>query len=192
MRTAAHLKGIPLQFSFVKIPSREHQSDVYAALNPSRSVPTLSFTLDNGTDVIIRQSIAILEFFEDSFPHLPPLLPPASDLLGRVRVRKLVNNISNDVQPPTNMRILNRVRDMNGDADRWAEELMYAGLSAFDQVAREKAGIYSHGDEVTWADIVLAPAVENAIRYGIDLDLLPTVKRIYNNLKQLEAFKLGD
>jgi len=69
---------------------------------------------------------------------------------------------------------------------------MGLGLAAYDKVAEGYAGKYSVGDEVTMADVVLAPAVEAALRYGIELESLPTIKRIYESVKGLEAFRKGD
>lgn len=69
---------------------------------------------------------------------------------------------------------------------------MGRGLEAFDKVAEGYAGKYSVGDEVSMADVVLAPAVEGALRYGVDLDGFKTVKRVYENVRGLEAFKKGD
>jgi maleylacetoacetate isomerase len=34
--------------------------------------------------------------------------------------------------------------------------------------------------------------VEAALRYGVDLESVPTVKRIYEGVKGLDAFKKGD
>jgi len=192
VRTAAHLKGIPLAYSFIHLVKDEQSSASYTNYNPSASVPTLVFTDKNGGEIIIRQSVAILEFLEEYFPKSFPLLPPTSDPIGRARVRELVNIITNDTQPPTNLRILRRVRALNGDGETWAKELMAAGLQAYDRVAEKYAGFYSVGDGVTMADVVLAPAVEGAIRYGVDLDKLPTVSRVYHKIRQLDAFRKGD
>lgn len=69
---------------------------------------------------------------------------------------------------------------------------MGKGLEAYDKVAEGYAGRYSVGDEVTLADVCLAPAVEGALRYGVDVERLGTVWRVYNEIRGLEAFKKGD
>jgi len=194
VRTAAHLKGIPLEYSYIHLLSNEQSAPTYTVHNPSASVPTLSLTTTTGEQVVIRQSIAILEFFEEYFPDTPRLLPPQSDPINRAKVRELVNIIANDVQPVTNLRILKRVKKLGGETapGEWAKDLMATGLGAYDKVAEKYAGVYSVGDEVTLADVVLAPAVEAASRYGIDLEGFPTVKRVYEKIRGLEAFTKGD
>ena len=42
------------------------------------------------------------------------------------------------------------------------------------------------------ADIVLAPTIEAALRWGVDFTVLPTVWGIYARLKGLSAFENGD
>ena len=56
----------------------------------------------------------------------------------------------------------------------------------------ESAGIYSEGDEVTMADICLAPTIEAGSRWGVDFDSLPVTWKIYERLKGLPAFEMGD
>lgn len=190
VRTAAHLKGIPLSYSYIHLLKNEQTSTEYTSVNPSGSVPTLSLRTRDDRQIVIRQSIAILEFFEEYYPGTPALLP--SDTMKRAQVRELVNIISNDVQPPTNLRILRRVKGLGGDSAQWAKDVMSAGLKAYDELARGCAGMYSVGNEVTMADVVLAPAVEGALRFGVILDDIPTVKRIYSAIKTLDAFRKGD
>lgn len=192
VRTAAHLKDIPLEYTYIHLLKDEQSSPTYKLSNPSASVPTLSLTDKDGHEIIIRQSVAILEFLEEYFPDRPSLLPPPSDYIGRARVRELVNIIANDTQPPTNLRILKRVKKLGGDVNVWAKELMREGLRAYDKVAEKYAGIYSVGNEVTMADVVLAPACEGALRFEVDLDEFPTVSRVYKRIRELEAFRRGD
>ena len=192
VRTAANLKGIPLEYTYVHLLNNEQCTPAYTACNPSASVPTLSLTDKDGNEIIIRQSVAILEFFEEYFPDRQPLLPPPSDYIGRARVRELVNIIAGDLQPPTNLRILKRVKGLGANVKTWAKELMTEGLRAYDKVAEKYAGEYSVGDEITMADVALAPACEGALRFSIDLEQFPTVSRVYKRISVLEAFKKAD
>jgi maleylacetoacetate isomerase len=194
VRTAAHLKGIPLEYSYIHLLSNEQSAPTYTSHNPSASVPTLSVTTTSGEQVVIRQSIPILEFLEEYFPDTPHLLPSPSDPINRAKVRELVSIIANDVQPVTNLRILKKVKKLGGDKApaEWAKDLMEKGLAAYDKVAEGYAGRYSVGDEVTMADVVLAPAVEAALRYEVVLENYPTVKRVYEEVRGLDAFKKGD
>src|ERR1700710_2185301 len=156
IRTAANLKGIPLEYTFINLLKNEQSSPSYTSNNPSASVPTLSLTDKNGDKIVVRQSIAILEFFEEYYADKPALLPPTNDYIRRARVRELVNIIASDTQPPTNLRILKRIKSLGGDSAAWAKELMTAGLEAYDKLAEKYSGLYSVGDEITLADVVLA------------------------------------
>jgi maleylacetoacetate isomerase len=192
VRIAANFKRIPLTYKYVHLLKGDHVSSKYVSINPSASVPTLVVKSTPNGEIVIRQSIAILEFLEEYFPENPALLPPRNQVAQRAKVRELVNIIACDVQPPTNLRILTRVKRLNGDMTVWAKELMVAGLKAYEALAATCAGDYSVGDEISLADVVLAPAIENALRYGLELDEFPTVERIYKNVKDLDAFRDGD
>ncbi|RVX68356.1 hypothetical protein B0A52_07356 [Exophiala mesophila] len=197
VRTAAKLKNIPVRFHYVNVRKDEQFKEEFLQLNPNGTVPVLTVTpKDQGAQKVpsfsIKQSVAMLEFFEEAFPDRTPLLPPVTDVVGRAHVRDLVNLVAGDVQPPTNRRILLRVKELGGSMEEWALQLMGNGLKAFEEMAKPLAGKYSYGDTLTLADVVLAPAVENGVRYGVDLNKLPTVKRIFQHISSLEAFKAAD
>ncbi|PYH95574.1 thioredoxin-like protein [Aspergillus ellipticus CBS 707.79] len=192
---AAHLKGIPLEYSYVHLGEREHHKDEYKdELNPSASVPTLVVHHPNGEKTIIRQSMTILEYFDERFPDKNPLLPPLSAWQDRIKVRDFVNIIAIDVQPVTNSRICKRVRavqDKVEDQIDFARQAFTDGFKAYDALIAESSK-YSFGDQVTLADVVLVPTVDQAIMYRLPLDFTPNVKRVYDALKELEAFKAAD
>jgi maleylacetoacetate isomerase len=192
VRTAAHYKNIPLTYSYIHLLQSDQTSPEYTLTNPSASVPNLTVTSSGSPSIVIRQSIPILEFLEEYFPNTPRLLP--ENPVERARVRELMNIIACDLQPVTNLRILKAVKKLGGEQApaEWAKKWMGRGLEAYDKVAEGYAGKYSVGDEVSMADVVLAPAVEGALRYGVDLDGLKTVKRVYENVRGLDAFQKGD
>ncbi|KAJ9652822.1 hypothetical protein H2198_007952 [Neophaeococcomyces mojaviensis] len=190
VRIAAHFKGIELEYKFIHLLNNDQQSSDYIGLNPSKTVPTLVIR-ENGKELLIRQSVAILEYFEERHPELPKLLPPASDPEARAKVRELVNIVACDIQPVTNLKVLNKVRPLGVEAQEWQHEWMSVGLEAFEKVVQLSAGKFAVGDEVTMADAVLAPAVDNAIRFKVDISRYPTVARIYGESGKLEAFQKG-
>jgi maleylacetoacetate isomerase len=198
IRTACQLKGLGnhLTYTYINLLQDAQSTPAYKSTNPSASVPTLTVTFPSRPEnkIIIRQSIAILEFLDEYFPDTVPLLPPKDDVAGRAHVRELISIIASDTQPVTNLRILRRVEKLGGDKGAWAKDLMEEGLKAYDAVAEKYAGKYSVGDEVTMADVCLAPAVEGALRYGVNVEGLGTgtVWRIYEAVRGLEAFRKGD
>lgn len=118
-------------------------------------------------------------------------------------MRNLVNILSCDVQPITNLRILAHVDKLGGRRADWAKQYLQSGLEgfpntqvkltvAYETLVVESAGMYSMGDEVTMADICLAPTIEAGLRWGVDFGLLPTTWKIYERLKVLPAFENGD
>ena len=193
VRIAARLKGIEIKSRFISVNKGEHLKADYERVNPNRTVPTL-IVRSGGSEIQIHQSVAILEFLEEANIGATgvSLLPPATDLAARAHVRELAALITCDIQPPTNQRILKRVRALGGNAEDWANDIMTAGLKAFEELAAPLAGIYSHGDQVTLADVALMPAIENAVRYGVDLAMFPTINRVYQHAKDLDAFRLAD
>lgn len=190
VRIAAHWKGIELNYKFIHLLKDEQKSAEYVGLNPGKTVPILVIRED-GQEVLVRQSVAILEYFEERHPDLPKLLPSSSNVIGRAHVRDLVNIVACDIQPVTNLKILNKVRPLGVEANEWQQSFMAAGLETYEAVASKIAGQYSVGDEVTLADVVLAPAVDNALRFKVDLTKFPTIERIYKELASLEAFRKG-
>lgn len=191
VRIAAHWKGIALNYKFIHLLKNEQQGDDYVSkYNPGKTVPTLVIN-EEGKQHLIRQSVAILEYFEERHPELPKLLPPVSDPLGRAKVRDLVNIVACDIQPVTNLKILNKVRPLGAVAEEWQHDFMSAGLEAYEKVVEGSAGKFSVGDEVTLADVVLAPAVDNAVRFKVDISRYPTVERIYKEGQALDAFQKG-
>ncbi|KAJ5153607.1 Maleylacetoacetate isomerase [Penicillium coprophilum] len=192
---AAHLKGIPLDYTYIDLGTKDHTTEEYKASNPSASVPTLVVTSANGEKIILRQSMTILEYFEERFPDISPLLP--SGLHDRVQVRDLLNIIAIDTQPTTNSRIVQRVkgiRDSREDQIEFAKQAFTDGFRAYEGllVKQAREGVYSFGDTVSMADVVLVPTVDQALLYHVDLDFVPNVKRVHTALKELEAFKAAD
>ncbi|EXJ91578.1 maleylacetoacetate isomerase [Capronia epimyces CBS 606.96] len=194
IRIAAHIKGIPLEYRYIHLVKGEQHGSEYTALNPSESVPTLIVTDAKSGDIVtkIRQSIAILEYLEETTPDLPRLIPGIGDAVGRARVRELVDIVACDIQPVTNLRVLRFIEPLDVEAQVWQSHFMTLGFYAYEGLLRESAGMYSVGDELTIADCVLAPAVDGALRFGVDIKgQFPQTWKVWENLNEVEAFKEG-
>ncbi|GKT43575.1 maleylacetoacetate isomerase [Colletotrichum spaethianum] len=183
LRIALNLKSIPYTIIPINLLKDEHLSSSHRALNPSATVPLLVH--HSATDFKVTQSVAALEYLEETHPFLTSLLP--QNPKSRAVVRSLVNIIACDVQPVTNMRIMRRVRALGGNAEQWNRELTGDGFSAYEAVAREWAGRFSMGDEISMADVCLLPAYWNAERFGVDLSGYPTIRKVVENLKDHPA-----
>ncbi len=52
---------------------------------------------------------------------------------------------------------MNRVEALGGDRKAWAQTTIIKGLTAIEALLAESAGKYCVGDEITLADVFLAP-----------------------------------
>ncbi|RMD43696.1 hypothetical protein DV735_g1428, partial [Chaetothyriales sp. CBS 134920] len=188
VRIALALKGIQPEYKFVHLLKNEHQTSDYGQINPNHSLPTLIVSEDGKEIAKITQSLAILEFLDETIPDITPLLPPASDPVARSKVRTLADIIACDVQPVTNLRVVNRVKAAGLDLNEWQTHFMNAGFEAFEKIAAPTAGKYSYGDTVTLADCALFPAIHRAGRFNLDFSPYPNIQRIAENLEALEGF----
>lgn len=194
IRIAAHLKNIPLEYKYIHLVKGEQHGEEYVTMNPSESVPTLIVKdAQTGQEVArIRQSVAILEFFEEVEEGDVKLLPSKSDPLARAKVRELVNIVACDIQPVTNLRVLNFIKPLDIEAKMWQQHFMTLGFRAYERLVESYGGEYSVADEVSLADCALAPAVDGALRFGIDVaGEFPHVWKVWDTIRQLEAFKKG-
>ncbi|KAL2857990.1 glutathione S-transferase [Aspergillus pseudoustus] len=197
LRIALALKSIPYTPVHINLLKGEQSGPDNTAVNPSATVPTLiiKFPADAGTEsktVKITQSLAALEYLEETFPDKGThLLPPSSDPEARAIIRTLSSIISCDVQPVTNLRILKRVAPFGVDRAAWSKDLIEDGFAAYEAIAERSAGVFSVGDAISIADVCLIPAVWGAERVGVDLTKYPTIRRIAEALEKAAAVRDG-
>ena len=188
VRIALNLKGVvPDERTFVHLRMGNQRAQDYLALNPQGLVPALA--LDDGT--VLTQSLAIVEFLDETHPQ-PPLLP--ADPGGRARVRSIALAIACEIHPLNNLRVLNYLigtlvvsRDQK---DGWYRYWIDVGFEALEKsLSRDPAtGRFCHGDAPTLADVCLVPQLANARRFSIDLSPYPTLVRIESECNALPAF----
>ena len=187
VRIALNLKGIAPERAFVHLRHGAQREDDYLALNPQGLVPTL---VTDGGDVL-TQSLAIVEWLDETFPN-PPLLP--SEATGRARVRSLALAIACDIHPLDNLRVLTYLTGTLGidEAQRtgWYRYWIDVGFEALEaRLSREsQTGRFCHGDAPTLADICLIPQLANARRVEFDFSPYPTLLRIEAACNALPAF----
>jgi len=63
-----------------------------------------------------------------------------------------------------------------------------AGLAALEARARDSAGRFLVGDDVSLADVLLVPQLYASRRFGVPLDAYPTLLRVDAECAQLAAF----
>jgi maleylpyruvate isomerase len=186
-RIALNIKGLKPREVFVHLvrDGGQQHAAAYKALNPQEMVPTL---IDDG--VVLGQSLAIIEYLDETHPE-PPLLPP--DPLGRARVRQIAYAVACDIHPVNNLRIRQYLTKEMGQSPEavaaWYKHWIDEGFAAIETLlAAPGTGTYCQGDQVTLADICLVPQVANARRFDIPLDAYPEIVRIDAALRELPAF----
>lgn len=188
VRIGLNLKG--LDYALVPVHllregGQQHAPD-YAALNPQQLVPLL-----RDGERVLTQSLAILEYLEETRPQ-SPLLP--ADAAGRARVRALAQLVACDIHPLNNLRVLQFFdRQWNvpqPERDDWVLHWMREGFTAMEAMlaASPDTGRHCHGDAPGLADCCLLPQLYNARRFKLDLDAFPTLLRIEAACLQLPAF----
>jgi glutathione S-transferase len=67
---------------------------------------------------------------------------------------------------------------------------MEEGFAALERrlAGEPETGRFCHGDRPTMADVCLVPQVVSSARWGTDLGLYPTVRRIHEACLALEPF----
>lgn len=188
VRIALNLKGIAHDAEYVHLTrgGGEQFRAPFRGINPQAQVPALE---DGGA--ILTQSLAILEYLEETHPA-PPLLP--ADPMGRARVRAMAQLIACDIHPINNLRVLSYLtKDLGVGAEAktaWYRHWVETGLGALEELlARDPAtGTYCHGEVPGMADACLVPQVFNARRFECDLSACPTVVRIAEACQKLEPF----
>lgn len=190
VRIALGLKGI----SYVQVSRHlrrgEQTAPDFLAMNPQGLVPALEVAGAHGEHRVLAQSLAILEWIEETQPG-PKLLP--DDAWGRARVRALGQIIACEVHPIQNLRVLQYLKREMGQEqaaiDAWARHWIALGLSAFEARLGEAAsGRFCQGDAPGLADCCLVPQLGNARRFGSDLAAYPRILRIEAECMRLAAF----
>lgn len=183
VRIALNLKELEHEIVPVSLAPgvAEHRGDTYRAINPQMLVPFL----EDGK-IAIGQSMAILEYLEETYPDVP-LLPPDEPL--RSRVRAFCNMIACDIHPLNNLRVMNYIKTEFGadPAGDWYAHWIHEGFRAAEALASDGPCVF--GDNVTLADALLVPQMYNARRFKVALDDFPKLVRIVDDCNELQAFR---
>ena len=62
------------------------------------------------------------------------------------------------------------------------------GFVAIEKILEKTAGKFCIDDNITLADVCLAPQVYRAVGFGVDVSLFPKIYRIWETLYKEEAF----
>lgn len=188
VRIALNLKGL----DYDSIPKHflrdggEHRKPDFLEVNPQGLIPVLD---DEG--VVIAQSMAIIEYLEETHPRLP-LLPSTPE--QRAQVRAMAQLIACDIHPLNNLRVLQYLKtELLQDElsiSHWYRHWIAEGFSALEKL------VLRHGEpgktcfrgQITMADVCLVPQMYNARRFETDLAPFPALCGVSEYLESLPAF----
>jgi len=186
LRIALALKGLEVNHIPVDLRTEEHTKTPYKTIHPQGLVPALKVQ-----DRILIQSPAILEWLEETYTS-NPLLP--TDAFDRQYVRSIASLLGCDIHPVNNRRILEYLRGtFKASEDQvlsWCDQWISSGFDALEKIllSERKTGLFCFRDTPTIADVYLAPQVESARRFKIDMNRWPKIQEIDANCLTLPAF----
>jgi maleylpyruvate isomerase len=184
VRIALNLKGLSADHLPHHLRKGEQRDPAYLAINPQGLVPTLQD--DRG--VILTQSLAIIEWLDETHPE-PPLLP--TDPLRRAKIRAFAMVLACDTHPVQNLKVLARLRELglpDEQVTAWAAWANREGLTACETLIANEPGPFCFGAAPTLADLCLVPQLANARRFGVDLAAFPRLLKAETAAKDLKAF----
>ena len=195
VRVAFNLKGVQPRERNVNLDAGEQRDAAYLKLNPMGAIPSL---IDHGpgqSPTPLTQSLAILEFLDETYPA-PPLLP--TDAHGRARVRSLAAILAADTHPLITPRVKKYLAGAGKFDDAawraWQIHWFTTGLQAVEQrlASEPGTGAFCHGDSPTMADICLASILVVMRVFKIEVAAIPTIQRIMAACERHEAFAKAD
>jgi maleylpyruvate isomerase len=184
VRIALNLKGLSAQHLPHHLRKAEQRAPDYLRLNPQGLVPTLEH--DGGA--VLTQSLAIIEWLNETHPE-PPLLP--GDPLRRAQVRAFALVLGCDTHPVQNLKVLARLRQLGLPEEQvteWAAWANREGLAACEALLADEPGPFCFGVTPTLADLCLVPQLGNARRFGVDVAAYPRLLQAEVAAKAMKAF----
>lgn len=137
--------------------------------------------------------MAIIDYLDQLAPE-PRLLPSiAYDRALTIQICEIVNS---GIQPLQNTAVLNELEKNYGlkaeQKTKWIQHWIARGLGSLEEILKKSSGDYCLGDQVTAADCFLIPQLFSARRFSLDLTPYPTILRIEEHTKSLDAFQLAE
>ena len=174
VRIGLGVKGVAFEERSHDLTQGHQHAAGYRAINPAGAVPAI----EGATPEPLTQSLAILEWLEESYPT-PPLLP--HDPAGRAKVRAMFLLTAADTHPLAVPRVREQLAkrfgaDEAAGAD-WAAHWFREGLKAYEALLPEGAN-YCHGERLSIADLALASHLIGSARFHVGLDEFPRVAAV--------------
>ena len=166
----------------------EQNHPSFEKVNAMRQVPVLEVEDQQFGRQTISQSVAIIEYLEETRPK-PSLLP--AEPLKRAQVRELVEIVNSGIQPLQSLRVIRGLAAFSAESKAWAKDILTRGLHALESRLSQTAGQHAVGDELTLADVFLIPQLYNARCFEINLAPFQTIRKVELASLYLPAFRMA-
>jgi maleylacetoacetate isomerase/maleylpyruvate isomerase len=185
VRIGLNLKGLSYDYVAHDLVGGEARRAPYIDLNRQGLVPALE-----SDDGVMTQSLAILEWLEETHPQ-PPLLPAAPR--DRATVRAMAEIVACDIHPLNNLRVLQKLAGLgfgfgSPEQTAWIHGWIGAGFDALEPMIAAHGAGFCFGDAPGLADCCLIPQVYSAERYGLDLAPYPAIRAVAERAAEHPAF----
>ena len=165
----------------------------------------------------MTQSLSMLEFLEETYPSETRLIPSVTDMVARSKVKDLALLVACDFQPLLSFRVFQNLQRFSFDEairgsrqgrlfrhddeatqkhiryvrKQYTTPVVFMALKAYEEIAKQSAGKFSVGDNVSMADICLVPTIQSIKRARkIEIQEYPTISRIMETCEGIDAFRL--
>jgi maleylpyruvate isomerase len=165
VRIAIGLKGLAFEQVAHHLRRGEQRDPAFLSLNPQGLVPALQI----GGQTTLTQSLAIIEYLDETWPD-PPLLP--NDPVLRAKARAFSEAIACDIHPIQNLKVLDRLRALGldeGQVEAWARTTIEDGLDACERLVTHGPDRFAFGGRPGLAEACLVPMLGNARRFKTEL-----------------------
>ncbi len=174
VRIALRVKGVAFEERTHDLTQGDQDAPGFRAVNPAGAVPAL----EGGTAQPLTQSLAIIEWLDETYPT-PALLP--ADAAGRARVRAMFLLTAADTHPLVVPRVRAQLAKRFGASEAatvdWAAHWFREGLAAYEALLPDGA-TRCHGEALSIADLALASHLIGAARFKVALDAFPRVAAV--------------
>ncbi|MFL5297465.1 MAG: maleylacetoacetate isomerase [Phenylobacterium sp.] len=186
VRIGLALKGVDYAYSPIDLIGGQQREPAYQAVNRQMLTPSL----DLGDGRVLTQSLAILEWLEETRPE-PSILP--KDPLDRQTVRTMALIVACDIHPLNNTRVGRKLSKLGIAQDvaltEWIQPWIRDGFDALEPLVAEHGRGFAFGETPTIADCCLIPQVYSARRYEVDLAPYPAIAGVAERAADHPAFQ---
>jgi len=185
VRIGLALKGVAYEYAAIDLIAGQQREPAYRAVNPQGLTPAL----DLGDGHVLTQSLAILEYLEETRPN-PPILPRSA--LDRAVVRAMAGIVACDIHPLNNTRVGRKLNKMGVEPaviTDWIHGWIRDGFDALEPMVETHGGAFAFGDTATIADCCLVPQVYSARRFELDVTPWPALVGAADRAAQHPAFQ---